>query len=120
MYYGLLGLVWAVANACGPFLGGMFSEKLDWRWCFWVNVPLDLLALILTALFLRVHTPHTPIWEGLKAIDWLGSIAVIGGTVMLLLGLEFGGIDYPWASPMVVALILFGLATWILFFLIEG
>jgi MFS family permease len=119
-YYGFLGLVWAIANASGPFLGGIFAEKLDWRWCFWLNVPLDLAAFVLTAFFLKVHTPHTPFWEGIKAIDWLGSLAVVGGTVMLLLGLEFGGIDYPWSSPIVVVLILCGFMTWVGFFFIEA
>jgi MFS family permease len=113
-------MVWAVANTLGPFLGGLFAEKLTWRWCFWVNVPIDGLALILTALFLKVHKPHTPFWEGICAIDWLGSLAVVGGTVSLLLGLEFGGVTFPWDSGPVVTLIVCGIAIWVIFFLIEA
>jgi EmrB/QacA subfamily drug resistance transporter len=119
-YYGLLGMVWAVANTLGPFLGGLFTTKLTWRWCFWVNVPIDGLALVLTAFFLKVHKPHTPLWEGLCAIDWLGSFAVVGGTVSLLLGLEFGGVTLPWDSGLVVTLIVCGIAIWVIFFLIEA
>jgi MFS family permease len=92
---------------------------MSWRWCFWVNVPIDGLALILTAVFLKVHTPYTPFWEGIKAIDWLGSLAVVGGTVSLLLGLEFGGVTFAWDSAPVITLIVSGVAIWIIFFLVE-
>ncbi|QDS68149.1 hypothetical protein FKW77_010325 [Venturia effusa] len=120
VYYGLLGLVWSVANASGPFLGGLFSTKVDWRWCFWVNVPIDGFALILTTIFLNVHTPATPFWEGIKAIDWLGCLTIVGGTVLLLLGIEFGGVTFPWASGPVIALITGGIVVWVVFFLIEA
>ncbi|KAE9980201.1 hypothetical protein EG328_000435 [Venturia inaequalis] len=120
VYYGLLGLVWSIANASGPFLGGLFSTKMDWRWCFWVNVPIDGIALILTAIFLKVHTPVTPFWEGIKAIDWLGCVTVVGGTVLLLLGIELGGVTFPWASAPVITLIIGGIVIWLFFFFIEA
>lgn len=120
VYYGLLGLVWSIANASGPFLGGLFATKMDWRWCFWVNVPIDGLALILTTVFLKVHTPVTPFWEGIKAIDWLGCLTVVGGTVLLLLGIEFGGVTFPWSSGPVITLIIAGIVIWVVFFLIEA
>ncbi|KAI9835482.1 MAG: hypothetical protein M1837_003783 [Sclerophora amabilis] len=56
---------------------------------------------------------------GLKAIDWLGSLTVVSGTVMFLLGLEFGGVTFPWSSPKVICLIVFGLVIGGLFILIE-
>jgi MFS family permease len=93
---------------------------MDWRWCFWVNVPIDGIALILTTFFLKVHTPVTPFWEGIKAIDWLGCLTVVGGTVLLLLGIEFGGVTFPWASGPVITLIIAGIAIWVAFFLIEA
>lgn len=113
-------MVWSIANASGPFLGGLFATKMDWRWCFWVNVPIDGLALILTATFLKVHNPVTPFWEGIKAIDWLGCLTVVGGTILLLLGIEFGGVTFPWASGPVISLIVGGLAIWVVFFFIEA
>jgi len=69
--------------------------------------------------FLDIETPKTPILAGLKAIDWLGSITIVGGTVMFLLGLEYGGVSYPWKSATVICLIVFGLVTIGLFFLNE-
>ena len=69
--------------------------------------------------FLDIETPKTPILDGLKAIDWLGVILVTGGTVMFLLGLEYGGVSFPWSSATVVCLIVFGLVTLALFIINE-
>lgn len=69
--------------------------------------------------FLDLKTPTTPILAGLKALDWLGSLTVVGATVMLLLGLNYGGTTHPWASPIVICLIVFGVLTYVVFFIIE-
>ncbi|KAF2421008.1 hypothetical protein EJ08DRAFT_641776 [Tothia fuscella] len=119
-YYGIIGGVWALASATGPLLGGVFTEKVSWRWCFYINLPLDGVAFIIILFFLNnLDHPKTPIMAGLKAIDWLGSVTIVGGTLMLLLGLEFGGVSYPWASAIVVCLIIFGIVTMGLFFVNE-
>ena len=70
-------------------------------------------------VFLDIDTPKTSILDGLKAIDWLGVILVTGGTVMFLLGLEYGGVSFPWSSATVVCLLVFGLITIVLFFMNE-
>lgn len=66
-----------------------------------------------------LQTPKTPLWEGLKAIDWLGALTIVGGTLMFLFGLEFGGVTHPWNSPTVICLIVFGVLTIGLFVLNE-
>ncbi|KAL8872454.1 MAG: hypothetical protein Q9174_001924, partial [Haloplaca sp. 1 TL-2023] len=70
-------------------------------------------------LYLDIETPKTPLIAGLKAIDWLGSITIVGGTIMFLLGLEYGGVSFPWTSVTVLCLIIFGLFTIFLFFMNE-
>lgn len=70
-------------------------------------------------LFLKIETPKTPLLAGLRAIDWLGTITIVGGTVMFLFGLEFGGITYPWDSATVICLIIFGVVVIVLFMLNE-
>jgi MFS family permease len=115
-------------------LGGTFTERLNWRWCFWINcsfrrqlflslsstnphvVPTDGLAFLILLFFLDIRTPRTPLLAGLAAIDWLGAITVSSATVMLLLGLQFGGITFPWSSPTVICLIIFGVLTYAIFF----
>ncbi|KAL8949937.1 MAG: hypothetical protein Q9222_004004, partial [Ikaeria aurantiellina] len=84
-----------------------------------IQVPFDGLAFVIILFFLDIETPKTDLWAGLKAIDWLGSITIVGGTVMFLLGLEYGGVSYPWTSATVICLIIFGLFTIFLFFLNE-
>jgi len=70
-------------------------------------------------LLLKLETPKTPIIAGLKAVDWIGSLTLVGGTLMFLLGLEFGGTVYPWSSPTVICLIVFGVFTVGVFWLVE-
>jgi hypothetical protein len=72
-------------------------------------VPITGTAFIFLLFFLHLDNPQTPLGEGLKVVDWLGSLSIVGGTLMLLLGLEFGGITYPWNSPTVICLIIFGI-----------
>jgi EmrB/QacA subfamily drug resistance transporter len=118
-YYGIIGMVWAFASAVGPILGGVFTEKASWRWCFYVNLPITGTAFVVLFFYLHLDNPRTPVWAGLKAVDWTGSLAIVGGTLMLLLGLEFGGVTYPWSSAMVVCLIVFGILVAGLFVLNE-
>jgi len=82
-------------------------------------VPFDGLAFIIILLFLDIETPKTAIIPGLKAIDWIGVITITAGTVMFLLGLEYGGVSFPWSSATVVCLLVFGVVLVVLFFLNE-
>ena len=123
--------MWAVSGALGPVVGGAFAEYLTWRWCFWINctsqwtlkqtladaqeVPLDAVSLVVLVLLYNVETPKTPLGKGLRAIDWLGSLTILGATVLMLLGLQFGGATAPWSSAKVICLILFGILLFAVF-----
>ncbi|KAL8880553.1 MAG: hypothetical protein Q9198_002062, partial [Flavoplaca austrocitrina] len=119
LYLGLCEFIWALAGGIGPILGGVLTQLASWRWIFWVNLPCSALAFILILLFLDVHNPKTRLMDGVKAIDWFGSISIIGLTVMLLLGLNFGGTTFPWDSPKVICLIVFGCSMSVLFVFSE-
>lgn len=108
LYLAVTSIVWAVGSAVGPVIGGTFTSRLDWRWCFWLNLPIGAVVFVVLLLFLRVPTPHTPVLAGLKAIDWTGSVLIVGATLMILLGLEFGDVTFPWSSATVVCLLAFG------------
>ncbi|KAL7620670.1 hypothetical protein AAE478_009665 [Parahypoxylon ruwenzoriense] len=119
MYYAFFGMVWAIASAIGPVLGGVFTSKVTWRWCFYVNLPISGVGFAVLLFVLKLHNPRTSVREGLAAVDWLGSVLVIGGTLMFLFGLEFGGITYPWNSAPTICLIVFGIVTIGLFIAVE-
>ncbi|CAI7584438.1 unnamed protein product [Penicillium crustosum] len=119
LYFGLLSVVWALASGVGPVLGGVFTEKASWRWCFWVNLPITGLVFLFLWLTLKLETPNTPLWSGLKAVDWTGCLFVIGSTIMLLLGLDFGGVTHPWDSTTVICLLVFAGVTLGLFVINE-
>ena len=118
-YFGIMGMVWAIASGVGPVIGGVFTEKVTWRWCFYINLPLDGISLMLLAFFLKLSNPRTPLVSGLKAVDWLGVLTIVGGVVMFLFGMSSGGITRPWDSAFVLCLIIFGIVTIVLFFLNE-
>jgi len=134
----MIGGVWGVASAVGPVLGGVFTQKVSWRWCFYINrksmqfviaclkfpsniciVPFDGVAFAIILFLLDIETPKTPILAGLKAIDWTGVVLITGGTTMFLLGLEYGGVNFPWSSATVVCLMVFGAILVALFFINE-
>nr|POF20006.1 mfs-type transporter [Quercus suber] len=87
--------------------------------CFYINLPLDGLAFFILLIFLDIKTPRTAILEGLKAIDWVGSLIVVGATLMFLFGLQYGGETAPWDSAEVICLIVFGVVAFVLFALWE-
>lgn len=82
-------------------------------------VPIDGIAFIILLVFLDVHTPKTPLIAGLKAIDWLGASTVTAATLLFLLGLGFGGVDFPWSSATVLCLIVLGIILFVFFFLSQ-
>jgi MFS family permease len=111
--------MWALAGGIGPLLGGAFSQYVSWRWTYWINLPVSGIAFLLLFFLLDVHNPKTKVMEGIRAIDWFGSFSVLGLTLMLLLGLDFGGETFAWSSPTVICLIVFGSLCSLLFYYSE-
>ncbi|BCR94262.1 MDR family MFS transporter [Aspergillus luchuensis] len=119
LYLAITSLVWAVGSAIGPVLGGVFTSRLTWRWCFWINLPVGAVSFLVLLFFMRVPSPRTPIAAGLKVIDWTGSLLIIGGSLMVLLALDFGDVVYSWSSATVICLLVFGTAVMALFVVNE-
>jgi len=98
-YQGLFGGVFALASVVGPYLGGVLTDHISWRWVFYVNLPVGLVAMaFIIARMPRLHS-------GLRAsVDWAGTVLLIAAVVPLLLGLTLDKHVYPWSSPLVVGL----------------
>ena len=85
-----------------------------------MNLPIGAIVFVILCVYLDVHNPKTPLWRGLKAVDWLGSTALLAVTLMTLIGLNLGGESSDWKSPKVLAMITVGLALSTFFFLVEA
>jgi MFS family permease len=104
-YQGYFGGVFAIASVGGPLLGGFFVDNLTWRWVFYINIPLGLLALIVTSAVLRL-----PFHRREHAVDYVGAGLMVSGVSALLLVTVWGGSQYAWLSPTIVGLTVAGLA----------
>ncbi|KAB5595945.1 Glycerol-3-phosphate dehydrogenase [Ceratobasidium theobromae] len=108
-YLGIVGAVWAVASAIGPPVGGAFAET-NWRWLFYINLPISGVAMVLVLLFLRLHTPTESFSQKIRRIDWIGNFLVIGSTTSTIIALTWAGAQHPWKSYQVLVPLLIGLS----------
>lgn len=113
-YQGYMGGVFAVASVVGPLIGGFFVDNLSWRWVFYVNLPVGVLALAVVAAVL----PRTGV-RRFHRIDLEGAALLAVGAGALTLGLTWGGTQYAWGSGPIVALFAAGAAALVLFGLQE-
>jgi EmrB/QacA subfamily drug resistance transporter len=114
-YQGYTGAVFAFASVAGPLVGGFFVDHLSWRWVFYVNLPIGILALVVTTTVL-----HLPVTRREHTIDYLGAGLLVSAVTSLLLVTVWGGSEYPWASPQVIGLAVLGAVLTGLFILQEG
>ena len=98
-YQGALGAVFGVTTVLGPTLGGLFTDHLSWRWCFYVNVPVAVVMLAMTARNIpSIRAAAKPV------IDYAGIVLVALGASALVLGLSWGGNEFAWGSPAIIGL----------------
>ncbi|HXE17217.1 MAG TPA: MDR family MFS transporter [Stellaceae bacterium] len=98
--------IYAVATVAGPVVGGLFVDHLSWRWVFWINPPLGVVAFILCRRSLRLlPVPHLR-----RPIDFIGAVLLIAAVTCWLFVLTSGGRQFPWASPTMMTLIAGGIA----------
>src|SRR3954471_22770250 len=113
-YQGALGAVFGVTTVIGPLLGGLFTDHLSWRWAFYVNVPVGIVVIVLAALFMPGIRP------GLHpTIDYLGIVFVSLGAGGLTLALSWGGTEFAWGSPTIIATVIASLVALAIFVLVE-
>lgn len=108
MFLGAMGGMFGIASVCGPLLGGVFTDRLTWRWCFYINLPFGAVTALAIMLFFRPPSRPAvdtlPFLTKVKQIDWLGILLFIPAIVSLLLALQWGGSTYPWNSGRIISL----------------
>ena len=111
---GYLASVWGVSSVVGPVLGGVFSDFLSWRWIFFVNIPL---ALIAAAILLRNFTEQVDRRE--QEIDYAGAMLLGSSTGLLILGLLEGGQGWAWNSGFSIGIFAAAAILLVVFVLVE-
>ncbi|KAK1831048.1 major facilitator superfamily domain-containing protein, partial [Podospora conica] len=107
-YFSIVLAAWALGSVLGPLIGGLFVEHVHWAWCFYINFPFCVLGLVLVPIYVNLKTKRTSMMTKLARVDWLGSFLFVAGTTSFLIGISWGGVQYPWKSARVLTPIIIG------------
>ncbi|MFJ9529183.1 MULTISPECIES: MDR family MFS transporter [unclassified Streptomyces] len=113
-YQGLFGAVFGVTSVLGPLLGGFFTETLSWRWVFYINLPIGVVALLVIAAVL-----HIPVHREKHTIDYLGTFLIASVATCLILVASLGGTTWAWGSVQIIALAVLAVVLLIAFVAVE-
>ncbi|GAC1454730.1 MAG: MDR family MFS transporter [Ktedonobacterales bacterium] len=122
-WQGLFTGVFALASVVGPTLGGWITDNSTWRWIFYVNLPIGVVALAALVFWLpaniSLRSTRFRGWAAVRRIDFAGALTAAAATTCLLLGLTWGGQDYPWSSPQVIGTLVAAGALYLAFAFVE-
>ncbi|MEU5341427.1 MFS transporter [Streptomyces sp. NPDC020766] len=113
-YQGLFGAVFGASSVLGPLLGGLFTQHLSWRWVFYINLPIGIVALAVIATVLRI-----PVRAQKHTIDYLGTFLIAAVATCLVLVASLGGSTWAWGSAQIIGLAVLGVVLAVAFVGVE-
>ncbi|ADJ47423.1 MFS transporter multidrug efflux transporter [Amycolatopsis mediterranei S699] len=113
-YMAPMGAIFGLSSVAGPLLGGWFTDSVGWRWAFWINLPLGLIALAVCSFALQLPRKAIKI-----PLDYVGITLMAAAVSCTVLVATWGGTTYEWSDPVILVLAAAGLLAWVVFFLSQ-
>ncbi|KAL4804556.1 major facilitator superfamily domain-containing protein [Aspergillus unguis] len=110
IFTGIIGLSYGIASVVGPLLGGVFTESVTWRWCFYINLPVGAVSAFFIIFFFQnpaasKSNDTSSLISKLLQLDPIGTLLVLASVTCYILAMQYGGQTYPWSHSIVIGLI---------------
>ncbi|KAM5347709.1 hypothetical protein ACJ41O_007533 [Fusarium nematophilum] len=122
IYTGLVSGMWGISSVAGPLLGGLLTDRVSWRWCFYINLPIGLVTVVVIGFFfpdperdIEPTTWRVRAWQ----LDPIGTCIFMPAVVCMLLALQWGGVDYDWDDSRITSLLMLAAALLLVFVYVQ-